>query len=1445
MANQPGGPPEQTAQATLTPEQFAMLMQQQMAGQGRRVEQQAPRGDPKAEGTALVEQVEQQILLSDYNGRRKDQLQLVEPAEFKGKVQRELTPKLKRRIQDQTSNSKKVREHLEVTGGSFNPGLDQGEARNVSHDVTVAVSMVATALEEGYVTPPTHEPTLAVLNSLARKLRRHVKPETASYLQPLLDGILNETDYIKFSTGDDLTTKFERDLKDILTAREGDDVVVEILNDIFTEVIDQNKIPQMTMNRYRMKIERAKTNRKADTKILKERAEQLQKDILLQQKEFSMYDLEGPVLAQLRVQEQSGVAEAGPARRLFESLDSAENFFKFYETEFREQVRRLLENDGVIQKGQELGDLVQLEQHNKEIFEEAAKKTTEEIHKLVIYTTHVIFTPVLEGNPGQSWQELIAEATRGFIPLDQIFNNYKGKFIRFMGQTSALPGEFEKKGMPFFNFGIEERDVYVENKQEGKMVRDKVPTSELVKVDSFKEYIEKMHVVLDAEKGYLESGVNVNYLLLTGKTQGDATFFGQFARYIEQSLKSSYIDEIYHLPYADLIHAAKIQLSSFFKKQLALNQWIKDPDIFLTAFTHANKIQSKALFDLIRNFAPEAPEWAVRRAFFHARTHMSAISQEWHALSGYGHPNLTEDFKPSYTDPAMKNLETYNTMYSAQQWQVADPEIQNMAFLPQPNKKKRFDKWYWKDAVDEGRDMFRNMKHLGSMTGVGMEYYDAGTAPNIFEFNPLKIGGVEQQGGYRIKYPVMPWMFDMLKHLSRDNEHIKMDSPGALTEAWKRLENLGVDVLKHTFRDHWMLGYEEKEKKGTKHLKQKDDGTTEYDAQWKNFFGFLYERYFKQGIGKEGFSMDFNDQNLQERKVDFSTIHTKEEFWDQLVEPILHRKTVAGMGETKSDATSRNNREREKYIKEIVTHALTVMTFERMPMDFVFIENPTRSQNGVTLLRQLQKDFLKKARDAGKQVDIEKDIDANAELMQEFEAVVNDILFVQQQARMVSIRKMNEFVKEQKHNQQAGEGMQARQKNVYARDMNRLRSELYSDVQLIDNNNDVKGYRITEEVVRHFLTEKYRRQYMRDEHVADFNNLSQPAKDNIANNVTKAVEMFSKTQELIVKQPEENQFLKPSVSNKDLETLLGKERVSRDMERLGIKNEEKYLTLMRNTFQEQQNNLKKRAMWSEEELLSGQTGMGINDMAYPFLSFSSVGADMVQRTIEQIRDTQEEVFNYVNGVKGASLVSDLKKYYRKEDQEKFFDNVSHIRTQIKIWLDPERYNGQAMRFVENAMNVMRINSEAEDRVVELGYITAHKMRSAFSAVVKEGPEYPLRREDRYAFIEEFLHEAQFGKRASPDDQVYVVEKPKSVTELWQESGPIISKIAAITGQLFGEKKAKYVRQVWKEQSGIGLRSREYATITDLVMRYGPTYLVLIFAALILLLIRKGAEDSGI
>ncbi len=100
------------------------------------------------------------------------------------------------------------------------------------------------------------------------------------------------------------------------------------------------------------------------------------------------------------------------------------------------------------------------------------------------------------------------------------------------------------------------------------------------------------------------------------------------------------------------------------------------------------------------------------------------------------------------------------------------------------------------DVTREGRNIFQWKHDLGDMALTEREYFEPGQDLNIFEFNPLKIGGVEQQGGYRLKYPSMGWVFDKLDHTGRHNEYLKMkDDPTVLTVVWKRLENLGVDVL--------------------------------------------------------------------------------------------------------------------------------------------------------------------------------------------------------------------------------------------------------------------------------------------------------------------------------------------------------------------------------------------------------------------------------------------------------------------------------------------------------------------------------------------------------------------------------------------------------------------------------------------------------------------------
>jgi hypothetical protein len=67
------------------------------------------------------------------------------------------------------------------------------------------------------------------------------------------------------------------------------------------------------------------------------------------------------------------------------------------------------------------------------------------------------------------------------------------------------------------------------------------------------------------------------------------------------------------------------------------------------------------------------------------------------------------------------------------------------------------------------------------------------------------------------KYPSAPWLFDMLNHLGRNNESIAADDtddakPEAISAnahhnleyGWKRLENLGVDVMK-MYQDAWLM----------------------------------------------------------------------------------------------------------------------------------------------------------------------------------------------------------------------------------------------------------------------------------------------------------------------------------------------------------------------------------------------------------------------------------------------------------------------------------------------------------------------------------------------------------------------------------------------------------------------------------------------------------------
>ena len=154
---------------------------------------------------------------------------------------------------------------------------------------------------------------------------------------------------------------------------------------------------------------------------------------------------------------------------------------------------------------------------------------------------------------------------------------------------------------------------------------------------------------------------------------------------------------------------------------------------------------------------------------------------------------------------------------------------------------------------------------------------------------------------------------------------------------------------------------------------------------------------------------------------------------------------------------------------------------------------------------------------------------------------------------------------------------------------------------------------------------------------------------------------------------------------------------------------------------------------------------------------------------------------------------------------------------------------------------MRINSDAEDLLVEGQYIVNHRDRAAFSMVVKEGPQYPLRREDRYRILQDYLHYAQLPKRVKADEEIYELMTNQ---EHWgDEHGWIGGMLGNVADILFGSEDGKLVRQRWKEKSGEGIRDREIANLANLLIHEGPKYIILAALAILLLGMIKGYQES--
>ncbi|MCA9371984.1 hypothetical protein KC726_03740 [Candidatus Woesebacteria bacterium] len=1306
--------------------------------------------------------------------------------------------------------------------GMVNPRrarFDQMKAQTVQ-DV---VYTFARALRNNLVPSPAHTPTAAVMDLIKTEMPAIISDTTASYLHPLVHGILNEPQYIQFSPSDGLTTRFEQDLVRMV----GNQSVENLLKQVIGRAIDNGSIPTIQ--------DRATFERKLQAAKRKYESEQTENSPEL--------DYQGERYINMLLQDElsKNVRDAARAQELFRNMSDPTRFNTYYE--------RLVGEHG--------GD---------------ATEASRDVHKLLMYLVHRIYAPVVNANSRKNFNELVQEATigQGFYQLnpESVFRTLTTRMNRLIEQVGVIDDRFKGE---YMQFGADEIIGWSDNEDgggymhNGKQVRKSTLSNEMVHAHGFRDFLEGFKIGIEAEHDLIAAGVNWNYLVMTGKTEQNTTFYQQAQQYASQTLKSNRLDELYKLPYNELVHGAKTVLSSYLKKSFAEERFRKRPDLFYSLFSEHDPIQYAALVDMIKSYVvtgqedgEDIPEWAIRRAILHARTHLSLVNQELLGLASYAHPYIVSGNRPSYLTPALANLEVLRTYSPSEQWQTWDALARGVAFLPKANRQWRKRKWYPKIIKTQGERVFRRSDVLGNMARIGNYYYEDTAEQNITDVNPLGIGGVEVMNGWRMKYAARSWIQDML--LTTGNEDsLSLAHSTDLAEGWKRFENIGVSTLKW-YRDELLFG------PSNSFLSQDSAAHAKYEAHWKDFFTFLYDRYFADGIGKNCVNFSFVDGQGIEHTYSGAQITSAEQFWRQVIEPVVNRAPRPGRGESIDSSEKRNQKERQSILKDIVDQALMVMSVERLPVDFIMLEDPLRSQNGITFMQELQQRFII--------TPFQSNPHQNARERDIFSAALNDIIYVQSRARVQANKAITASIKGQKQDQRrriaAGEAV-PESVTTYGHnhaDLTSTRSTIaISDIQS-QNPNKPSGYYIDADIIREYLSKKYDRLVATEKITREEADVK----------ISKALEVYGEIMDRLAKKPmkhaierhvetvsvNSDNFFKATHGFQEVpfeEAMIREEMElrgliprfphadyfrSKEYKRKVAKFKPIYAQELKEKFAKERANMKNRFAWAGNEFLSSRASLSPNDTAYPFLQFTAAGDNVVERTLQQIQ-TQEELKAYLSS---SEFVSQMKSIVRNEEgaDENMLKSVIKIRNMLKDWYGSDIFDGKALEIVENVINALRIDSDVETPVV--GQFRAAKYRrifeageashelSLYDAVVKTGPRVNFDMDERAAFLERFLVKAQFPKLTPEGGRVWEAYKrnPDDMTLLER-------MVAPVADFFLGRKEGDIIRNKSKELSAIGAQDRNFSALKDRLLAEGPSIILLIAIALLLFVIYKSAKES--
>lgn len=584
--------------------------------------------------------------------------------------------------------------------------------------------------------------------------------------------------------------------------------------------------------------------------------------------------------------------------------------------------------------------------------EEAGKKLTTEIHETISFIVYTIYSTTLKKNPEGEFDQMATEMASGYVGPKNVFNSViSGGLSRLLDSVSEEAGDNEPEDQDYY---VHDKDGTLRYNPDRQMTETvSVPTARLVKKD-LKRFVDSLKEISEVEKESLAYQFNLRFIMNNPPPSDKGGIFKAIQEFAKRSLKTETIDYLYFLPNNELIQAAVMSLEPMYKRMFASHGWRKTDEMQTAFLEHAKPAEMKALEQLHEAFGKEDgyDAWKLERAFNMARLMSFGKEFMYQVLSSYADPFMDDKGEPTFKGEGdLDSNAVFDIWSAAKRWRYGDPGIVGLPFAPSGGV---IDKWHPEEMEKAGRQGWKDSFKHGTLAYYDNEYFR--------EYNPLITltnvsgqGGAEAMGGWRVKSTYMPWIDDIT---DRGTYSLKLDSGvDVFSKGWKSIQNIGTNVLKNYFQEFVISSVDFDSNRG----------------HYEHFMKFLYNRYFAEGVG-----------------VALNNDGSENAFWRRIENSI-------DKGESYKDVMNR-----------VMHDVLTVALYERMPTEFLHMERRRASQNGVTLEQgELMLEFIGAEGRAGKWTQgatTQEEFDRA--LTNKWDIAIDDLMYVQQKARMISIEQM-------------------------------------------------------------------------------------------------------------------------------------------------------------------------------------------------------------------------------------------------------------------------------------------------------------------------------------------------------------------------------------------------------------------------------------------------------